>query len=151
MSAPGAAARSSWRPWLPPALWALLVLALSTRPEAFFAVGPTTRQARAVHLYLEILIHLVEFSVFFLLMLPPLRERAWSQGAASIMAFAAVLALSFANESLQALTPSRTFDPWDIVVDVAGGVLGATAAVAVGSVSLNRPARGSMEGGDRPA
>jgi VanZ family protein len=135
MSVPRAGHGASWRRWLPPALWALLVLALSTRPEAFFGAAPTTREAKVVHFYLEVLVHLVQFSVFFVLMLRPLRERAWPRAAVLATAFAAVLALSFANESLQALTPTRTFDLWDMAVDAVGGVLGAAATLATGLVT----------------
>ena len=109
--------------WLPPLAWALLILSLSMLPEMYFGT-PSTRQGRRVHFYLEVLVHITQFCVFFVLMAralrPTLRSRAWTLAGA----FAAVLVLSLTNESLQTLTPTRTFDVADMTMDVLGGFIG---------------------------
>jgi VanZ family protein len=111
--------------WLPPFLWGALVLSLSLLPDAFFYFGvPRSRDARRVHYYFEVVVHVVQCAVFFLLMTRPLRSTLRSRPHAMIGAFTAVLLLSLLNESVQALTPTRMFDVQDIAFDALGGVVG---------------------------
>ena len=117
---------TSWARWLPAVVWALLILGLSTRQDAFFPLGPPgAREDRMFHFYLEIAVHLVQFFVFFLLVARALCSGPWRRGAALAAALGAVLALSVLNELIQAFTPTRMFDAWDMTIDTAGGLLGA--------------------------
>lgn len=111
--------------WLPPFLWGALVLSLSLLPDAFFYFGvPRTRDARRVHYYFEVVVHVVQCSVFFLLMTRPLRSTTRSRAHALIGAFTSVLLLSLMNESVQAFTPTRMFDFQDMAFDALGGTVG---------------------------
>jgi VanZ family protein len=111
--------------WLPPVLWGTLVLLLSLLPDAFFYFGvPRTRDVRRVHYYFEVVVHVVQCSVFFLLMTRPLRSTTRSRAHALIGAFTSVLLLSLMNESVQAFTPTRMFDFQDMAFDALGGVMG---------------------------
>lgn len=73
---------------------------------------------------MEVMVHIVQFCVFFLLMVPALRSGHRSRAMALGGAFAAVLLLSLTNESVQTLTPTRTFDPADMAMDTLGGLMG---------------------------
>jgi VanZ family protein len=102
-----------------------LVLSLSLLPDAFFYFGvPRTRDARRVHYYFEVVVHVVQCSVFFLLMTRPLRSTTRSRAHALIGAFASVLLLSLMNESVQAFAPTRMFDFQDMAFDAMGGAVG---------------------------
>jgi VanZ family protein len=109
--------------WLPAVLWGLLILALSTLPELYLGV-PKTGTARRLHYYLELVVHVFQFCVFFLLVLRALRSPGRSQVAALGLAFGAVLFLSLTNESVQTLVPTRMFDPSDMAMDAVGGLVG---------------------------
>jgi VanZ family protein len=111
--------------WLPPFLWGALVLSLSLLPDAFFYFGvPRSRDARRVHYYFEVVVHVVQCSVFFLLMTRPLHSTLRSRAHALIGAFTSVLLLSVLNESVQAFTPTRMFDVQDMAFDALGGLVG---------------------------
>lgn len=119
-----------WIRWLPPAIWGALILALSTRPDTFFFSESRGKQYRLIHYYLEIAVHLVEFGVFSLLVVRPLRSWALPKVAVLGSAFGATLVLSLLNESIQAFTPTRMFDVWDMTVDALGGAIGVVLVVA---------------------
>ena len=121
----GSASASLIRRWLPPVLWASLILSLSLLPDSFFYFGaPRTREARRAHYYLEIAVHIFQFGVFFLLMNRPLRSGRRSRAGALVGAFVFVLLLSLTNETLQAFTPTRMFDVEDMAMDALGGLVG---------------------------
>jgi VanZ family protein len=109
--------------WLAPVLWGVLILSLSTLPEMYFG-APRTPQGRRLHYYLELLVHVVQFSVFFLLVLRALRAELPSRARVLGYAFAAVLLMSLLNESVQTLTPTRMFDVADMAMDALGGLVG---------------------------
>lgn len=113
-----------WVRWLPSVLWAAFILLLSTRPETFFFSPPQVRRYPMIHDYMEIAVHLVEFCVFFLLVAWPLRAQRRPWVAIISRGVGAVLVLSLLNESIQASTPTRMFDVWDMAVDALGGAIG---------------------------
>jgi hypothetical protein len=116
--------------FVPAVLWAGLVLALSTRPGVFFeSVTPMPGDGTA-KLALEILVHVVQFAVFFVLVRWPLTRRHVPAVAAAGLALAAVAGLSLTNESVQAFTVTRMFDVFDIAVDVSAGTTMALATIA---------------------
>ena len=115
---------------MPAGLWAGLVLALSTRPGAFFDSVAPARTEGSVRLAMEILVHVVQFAVFFVLVRWALTRRSLSAVAASCLALAAVIGLSLTNESVQAFTVTRMFDVFDIAVDVSAGTTMALATTA---------------------
>jgi VanZ family protein len=117
--------------WLPPVGWAVLILSLSTLPEVFFGT-PRTSEGRRLHFYLEVMVHIVQFCVFFLLMIPALRSARRTRASVLGGALAAVLLLSLVNECLQTLTPTRTFDLADMAMDTLGGLLGLGLVLALG-------------------
>jgi VanZ family protein len=86
--------------------------------------APRTPQGRRLHYYLELLVHVVQFSVFFLLVLRALRAELPSRARVLGYAFAAVLLMSLLNESVQTLTPTRMFDVADMAMDALGGLVG---------------------------
>jgi len=116
--------------FVPAGVWAALILALSTRSGAFFDPVAPARNDGSVRLALEILVHVVQFSVFFLLLRWALARRGGSAIAASCMALAAVIGLSLLNETVQAFTVTRMFDGFDIAVDVTAGTAMALATIA---------------------
>lgn len=118
-----------WVRWLPSATWAVLILLFSAQPETFFFPGSHGRHYRFLHYYLEIAVHLVEFCFFFVLVVWPLRSWGRPRVALLGVAFGAVLVLSLINESIQAFTPTRMFDVWDMIVDALGGAIGALLVV----------------------
>ena len=98
---------------------------MSLLPDSLFYFGvPQTPEARQAHYYLEVVVHIVQFCVFFMLMNRPLRSARRSRRGALVGAFAFVLLLSLTNESLQAFTPTRMFDVQDMAMDVLGGLVG---------------------------
>lgn len=115
---------TTWGRWLPPLIWAAQILALSSRPATFFFARPQGTQYQVVHHGLEIAIHLVQFGVLFLLVVRPLRSWALPKAAVLGSAFGAALVVSLLNESIQALTPTRMFDVWDMTVDALGAGIG---------------------------
>ncbi len=115
---------SAWVRWFPSALWGALILLLSTRSETFFFAAAQSAHYRVIHYYLEIIVHLVEFCVFFLLVAWALHSAETPWAAVIGRAFGAVLVLSLLNESIQAYTPTRMFDVGDMTVDVLGGAIG---------------------------
>lgn len=123
MQRDGRAWKQALTRWLPPALWALLILSLSTLPEMFFG-KPQTGEGRRLHYYLEVVVHIFQFCVFFLLMIRALRAPGRSRATVVAAAFVAVLGLSLTNEWIQTLTPTRTFDLTDMVMDAVGGFVG---------------------------
>lgn len=110
--------------WLPPVCWATLVLTLSLLPEVFFFGATATPEARRLHYYLEVLVHIFQSCVFFLLMIRALRSAGRSRITVLTGAFVAVLLLSLVNESVQAFTPTRMFDVIDMTMDALGGIVG---------------------------
>lgn len=113
-----------WVRWFPSVMWGVLILLLSTRPETFFFGAAQGGQYRVIHYYVEIAVHLVEFCVFFLLVVWSLRTQERPSVAVIGRAFGAVLVLSLLNESIQAFTPTRMFDVRDMTVDALGGAIG---------------------------
>lgn len=113
----------SARQWVPAILWGVLILGLSTRPESFFFPIAPRRGQGGLRLYVEIAVHLVQFCLFALLLLRPLRANGWGESTVRGAALAGVLGLSLLNESLQAFTPTRMFDMADVVVDATGGLI----------------------------
>jgi len=101
------------------------VLALSSRPQTFFPPfrGSNAASAR-LHYGAEVAVHLVEFGVFFVLATRALRFHGMRGAARLAVGFGMVVALSFANESIQAFTPTRMFDLEDVLVDAVGGIVG---------------------------
>jgi hypothetical protein len=115
--------------FVPAGVWAALILALSTRSGAFFDPVAPARSDGSVRLALEILVHVVQFAVFFLLLRGAL-ARHLSAIVASGLALVAVIGLSLLNESVQAFTVTRMFDAFDIAVDVTAGTAMALATIA---------------------
>jgi VanZ family protein len=109
--------------WLPPVLWGVLILSLSALPEMYFGT-PRSGQGRRLHYYLEVTVHIFQFSVFFLLVTRALYSTLPSRARVLGYAFTAVLALSLVNESVQTLTPTRMFDFADMAMDALGGLVG---------------------------
>lgn len=122
-----------WIRWLPAALWGALVLLMSAQPETFYFAAAQGPQYRWIHYGMEMAVHVLEFCVFFLLVVWPLRvkKRPWLSVIAC--AYGAVVVLSLLNESIQSFTPTRMFDVGDMSVDVLGGGLGALLALATDS------------------
>jgi hypothetical protein len=116
--------------FVPAGVWAVLILALSTRPGAFFDPVAPARSDGSVRLALEILVHMMQFAVFFLLLRWALVRRSQPSIVASGLALIAVVGLSLLNESVQALTVTRMFDAFDIAVDVTAGTAMALATIA---------------------
>ena len=130
----GSVSGSVIRRWLPPVLWASLILSMSLLPDSFFYFGvPRTHEARRAHYYLEVAVHIFQFGVFFMLMTRPLRSGRRSRAGALVGAFVFVLLLSLTNESLQAFTPTRMFDFEDMAMDALGGLVGLGLALARGT------------------
>jgi hypothetical protein len=115
---------------VPAGVWAALILALSTRPGAFFDPVAPARTDGSMRLAVEILVHMVQFSVFFLLLRWALTRRRQPAIVASCLALIAVIGLSLLNESVQTFTVTRMFDAFDIAVDVTAGTAMALATVA---------------------
>jgi VanZ family protein len=117
--------RMSWiGSWLPPVLWAALILSLSTLPEVYFGPPPSS-EGRRIHYYLEVLVHIAQFCVFFLLVIRALRRSASRREARLLgYAFVSALVLSLLNESIQTLTPTRMFDYADMAMDALGVLVG---------------------------
>jgi hypothetical protein len=122
--------RSGWVAYLPAALWAALILVLSTRSGAFFDPVAPVREDGNIRLAAEILVHLVQFAVFFVLVRGALRRQGLSAFVAGGTGLAAVVTLSLLNESVQACTVTRMFDVFDIAVDVTAGTGMAVATTA---------------------
>jgi VanZ family protein len=131
---------------VPPVLWATLILSLSTLPEVYFGT-PQSREGRRIHYYLEVLVHICQFCVFFLLVIRALRRSAPPRQTKFLgYAYISALLLSLLNESIQTLTPTRMFDYADMAMDAVGGLAG------VGLILLLDVARGRtrLEGGREP-
>ena len=129
---------STWMAFVPAGLWAALILALSTRSGAFFDPVAPAQDAGDVRLAAEVLVHFVQFAVFFVLVRKALRWQGASAFGAACAALAAVVTLSLLNESVQACTVTRMFDAFDIAVDVTAGTGMAVATTA--AHAARRPA-----------
>jgi VanZ family protein len=98
---------------------------MSLLPDSFYYFGvPRTHEARQVHYYFEVAVHIFQYCIFFMLMNRALRSAHRSRAGALVGAFAFVLLLSLTNESLQAFTPTRMFDLEDMAMDTLGGLTG---------------------------
>lgn len=122
-----------WIRWLPATLWGALVLLLSAQPETFFFPAAQGPQYRWIHYGMEMAVHVLEFCVFFLLVVWPLRAKKRLGVSIIAYAYGAVLVLSLLNESIQSFTPTRMFDVGDMSVDAIGGGVGALLALATDS------------------
>ena len=120
--------------WAPPICWGALVVLLSLLPDVFFFGTPKNDEARHLHYYIEVMVHVFQSCVFFLLILRPLRSTQRSRAAVVAAAFAALLLLSLVNESVQAFTPTRMFDFVDMTMDALGGIVGLGLALAADAV-----------------
>jgi hypothetical protein len=114
--------RPTWLDFVPAGLWAGVILALSTRSEAFFEPVARVPHGAGLRIAMEILVHIVQFSVFFFLAQWALSRRSLSAWSAQALALSGVIALSLLNESVQAYTPTRMFDVFDITVDITAGM-----------------------------
>ncbi|MDH3498715.1 MAG: VanZ family protein [Acidimicrobiia bacterium] len=126
---------------------AIVALALKTRPggaEIGVAFG-----VAAVYLmmFLRMAIpeertHLIEYSVVAILIYEALMERASQGRRVPVPALLAILAsalIGALDEGIQAVLPSRVFDPVDILFNVLAGVMAVGASVALARARRWRP------------
>jgi VanZ family protein len=151
--------RKAGRIWLLVAVWSGIILWVGGDAGAASATSrfilPFLRwlfpDATAVELYrLHVLIrkgaHVAEYGVLALFTLSALRAstRATTLRLAGL-ALVWVLAIAACDEARQSLFAMRTGSPWDVVLDIFGGVLALTLAVAYTRVMHSR--RAPLEGG----
>lgn len=130
-------------------LAAVVALGLKIRPggaEIGIALG-------AIAVYLMVFLrmgipeertHLIEYSVLAVFIYEALKERA-GQGrrvpAPAVLAFAATAAVGTFDEVIQAVLPSRVFDPIDIGFNVLAGFMAVTVSAALSRASARRRSR----------
>ena len=78
--------------------------------------------------------HLIEYTIVALLVFEALKERAGNGRrvpAPALLAFGATALLGVLDESIQALLPSRVFDPIDILFNALAGLMAVLASVVL--------------------
>lgn len=111
----------SSRRWLPPLLWAALILILTSIPGSHIPVLPFP--------YFDKVVHLAIYGV-----LGWLTARAWTNGsrvsAALLAAILLVSCFGAVDEWHQQFIPQRSMDLLDWAADTTGAALGALLAIA---------------------
>ncbi len=103
-------------------LWPLL---RSLLPDASWA---TLIQ---IHIYIRKGAHVVEYGVLALLTLSALHASVRATALRLVLlALVWVLAIAMCDEARQALSTTRTGSAWDVALDVSGGILALTLAIA---------------------
>jgi len=118
---------TGWRAWMPALLWSAVIFALSSIPGDAFPRLPRSWNA-------DKFVHIGIYAVLGALCwfgargtLPPGRGRAAQVTVAGLIA----ALYGVTDEAHQVFTPLRSPDPYDVVADAIGGMLGAIACVAI--------------------
>lgn len=110
----------SSRRWLPPTLWAALILILTSIPGSHIPVPPLRN--------LDKIVHLAIYGV-----LGWLTARAWMNGsrvtAAAVLALAAISLFGALDEWHQQFIPQRSMDLLDWAADTTGATIGTLLAL----------------------
>lgn len=122
------AGRAGWRrAWAPALLWSAIIFVLSSIPGNRFPPLPSWWSA-------DKLAHGAIYGVLGALCWRGLRA-TWARGYGSGMQVGAAVALTalygITDELHQAFTPRRSPDPFDVIADAVGGLLGALFCVAI--------------------
>lgn len=129
-----AATREVVRAWLWVALWLLVVLRFSqgdvSAEWSFWSLEPLMRflglspqQAALAHFFIRKTAHVVEYAGLGFLSFRAARL-SLAGGPAAAAALLLCLAMAGLDEANQARLATRTGSPWDVSLDLAGGVLG---------------------------
>ncbi len=129
--------------WTPPVVWMAAILALSSDLGAAEHTGrvllPLLRvllpgadplQVEAAHRLLRKSAHVAEYAVLGLLWFRALLTAGRRPPAAALVALGVSAAWATLDESVQALTASRTGHPGDVALDAAGAALALSLALA---------------------
>ena len=115
------------RAWAPALLWSLIIFALSSIPGNQFPPMPGWWSA-------DKFVHGVIYGVLGALCWRTVRA-TWARGRGTGMQLIAAVAVTglygITDELHQAFTPMRSPDPFDVIADVVGGLLGALVCVAI--------------------
>ena len=138
-AAPAGAPR--WlRAWAPALLWSAIIFVLSSIPGNQFPPLPTWWSA-------DKLAHGAIYGVLGALCWRGLRA-TWARGYGNGMQVGAAVALTalygITDELHQAFTPRRSPDPFDVIADAVGGLLGALFCVAI---LARKPAKSASDRG----
>jgi VanZ family protein len=115
------------RAWAPPLLWSVIIFALSSIPGNQFPPMPGWWSA-------DKLVHGAIYGVLGALCWRAMRA-TWARGQGTGMQIIAAVAVTglygITDELHQAFTPMRSPDPFDVIADIGGGLLGALVCVAI--------------------
>jgi len=115
------------RAWAPPLLWSVIIFALSAIPGNQFPPMPGWWSA-------DKFVHGAIYAVLGALSWRALRA-TWARGHGTGMQIIAAVAVTglygITDELHQAFTPMRSPDPFDVIADAVGGLLGALVCVAI--------------------
>lgn len=126
--------------WLPVIVWVALILTaandtLSADTTADWLELLLGRRPPAVNFTLRKTAHVVEYAILALL--------AWRARRTLVIPLLIVLATAIADETLQAFTQMRTGSPFDVLLDLCGGILALLVIPAVRArLSSRRTVRG---------
>ena len=140
------------RAWLPVAVWAALISALSSGlfsgehtggfllPLLRAALpGASHEQLLALHALIRKFAHVFEYLVLGLLLVRALHAEGLRGGALAATAVVVGVAYAALDETHQAFVPSRTASPADVAVDAIGVLAGVGLAVARHAGPAPRP------------
>ena len=113
------------RRWVPTALWAALILVLTSVPGSSVPDGPAG---------LDKVVHFGLYAVLGALATRALLERTRPAPPALLRLLLAIACFALADEAHQQLIPGRSLDALDIMADVAG----AGVAIALTAAALSR-------------
>jgi len=121
------ARRRGWGAWIPAAIWSALIFVLSSIPGSAFPALPGWWNA-------DKFVHTGIYAVLGALCWFGARGTLpHGRGAIPQVIVAALITTLYGitDEAHQAFTPLRTPDPFDVVADAVGGLLGAIACVVI--------------------
>ena len=143
-------ATSRWVRWGLVLAWMASIFVVSAQPD--LARHPD----RALDVVLKKLAHMIEYGVLAVFTYEALTERA-SRGrrvpSPALLAIAVTAAVGVLDEIIQALVPSRVFDPRDMLFNVLAAVMAVAASAALGWARRrfrNRMAGPSGDAGEEP-
>ena len=115
------------RAWVPALLWSVIIFGLSSIPGNQFPPMPGWWNA-------DKFVHAAIYGVLGALSWRALRA-TWARGRGTGMQIIATVAVTglygITDELHQAFTPHRSPDPFDVIADAVGGLLGALVCVAI--------------------
>jgi VanZ family protein len=120
----GQLSASRWRTallWAPSVAVAAAIFALSSIPGTAFPVVHFSLADKVVHGSI--------YALFSALLAIPLSARNVKRPVLSVMGIACLYGIS--DELHQIFTPFRSADPWDVVADTVGGLIGGLTYVAI--------------------